>query len=46
MTLAELRNEYRPYDTMPAFDEGFDQYKFAGLVGCAIRNPYTWSFEE
>jgi len=27
MTLAELRNEYRPYDTLPAFDEGFRDYQ-------------------
>ncbi len=29
MTLSELRNEYRPYDSMPAFDEGFADYQLS-----------------
>jgi hypothetical protein len=36
MTLAELRHEYRPYDTLPAFDEGFRDYQ----SGLFLRNPY------
>ena len=33
--LAEIRHLYRPYDTMPAFDEGFADYQ-AGIY----QNPY------
>ncbi len=35
MTLAELRHEYRPYDTLPAFDQGFADYAQG-----SYRNPF------
>jgi hypothetical protein len=35
-TLAELRQEYRPYDTLPAFHQGFAAYG----QQYEIRNPY------
>jgi hypothetical protein len=35
--LARIRHQYRPYDTMPEFQEGFDAYQKKG----ALRNdPY------
>jgi len=34
MTLAELRNEYRPYDTMAAFDEGWAAYEQGTVTDC------------
>jgi hypothetical protein len=41
MTLAELRNEYRPYDTLPAFDRGFADYErgYYGNPFDGCRNP-------
>ncbi len=36
MTLAELRHEYRPYDTLAAFDEGFADYQAHNYYS----NPY------
>jgi hypothetical protein len=34
-TLAELRNEYRPYDTLPEFNDGFASY-----AEMKFSNPY------
>jgi len=34
MTLAELRNQYRPYNSMPAFDEGFAAYEQGTVTDC------------
>jgi len=35
-TLADLQQEYRPYDTLPAFHQGFAAYG----QQYQIRNPY------
>jgi hypothetical protein len=35
--LARIRHEYRPYDTMPEFQEGFRAYQ---LDGAHRRDPY------
>lgn len=35
--LARIRHEYRPYDAMPEFDEGFRAYQ---IDGPARRDPY------
>jgi hypothetical protein len=35
--LARIRHEYRPYDTMPEFEEGFRAYQ---LDGAHRRDPY------
>ncbi len=35
--IARLRYEFRPYDTMPEFQEGFDAY---GKDGAFRRDPY------
>jgi hypothetical protein len=35
--LAAIRYEYRPYDTLPAFDEGFAAYQTSGALR---RHPY------
>jgi hypothetical protein len=37
-SLAELRQEYRPYDTLPAFHQGFAAY---GQQQYEVRNPYA-----
>jgi hypothetical protein len=36
-SLAELRQEYRPYDTLPAFHQGFAAYG----QQYEVRNPYA-----
>jgi hypothetical protein len=35
--LAAIRHEYRPYDSMPEFDEGFTAYQTNGALR---RHPY------
>jgi hypothetical protein len=35
--LARIKAQYRPYDTLPEFEEGYDAY---GKDGAHRRNPY------
>jgi hypothetical protein len=35
--LARIKAQYRPYDTLPAFEEGFTAYQASGPLR---RNPY------